>query len=269
MTPVLRLTRAVFVLATLLTGGAGLALVAFPGRTDDYWAWTIAAAPTAAFLGAGYVGAAVSLGLAARERAWPNARLIAVLALTLTTLTLLVTLRDLEPFALEAAGVTGVFAWTWLAVYVLLPPLALTAFVLQERAGGRHDYDAAAARPGARLGLGLAGILLAAVGVGLLLDWNAIEQRWPWPLTRLTAGIVGAWLCTYAAGFLWFTLRERSWRRMRVGAVGLVVTILLHAVSAARLWEDFDGDASSIVYVASLAALLAAIAAAAVAEQRR
>jgi len=240
----------------------------FPDRTDDYWAWPIAAPPTAAFLGAGYFGAAVSLALGARERVWASARLIAVLALALTTVSLLVTLRDLSPFELEHGGVEGVTAWTWLAVYVTLPPLALAAFVLQERAGGRGEYDAEPAHWATRLVLGTVGAVAGLYGVGLLLDWNALVSRWPWPLTRLTAGVVGVLLFTYALGLLWFALRVRNWRRMRIGAIGLIVTILLHLLSAARLRDDFDGGAGQAVYLAALVALLAAIAAAAVAEER-
>ena len=268
MTPVLRQTRALFALATVLTAGAGLALLLFPGRTDDFWAWPIAAPPTAAFIGAGYFGAAVSLALAAREQAWANARLIAVLALTLTTVSLLVTLRDLSPFEFGTDGVEGVLAWAWLAVYVTLPPLVLAAVVRQERAGGRGEYDAEPARSAIRLGLGAAGVLVGAYGIGLLLDWNALAFRWPWPLTRLTAGLVGVWLVIYAVGFLWFALRERSWQRMRIGAIGLVVTILLHVVSAARLWDDLDGGTAAGVYLAVLAALLVTIAAAWVAGEK-
>jgi hypothetical protein len=266
VTPVLRQTRALFVLGAVLTAGAGLALVVFPDRTADYWAWPIAAPPTAAFLGAGYFGAAVSLALAARERAWANARLIAVLALALTTVSLLVTLRDLAPFELESGGVKGVFAWTWLAVYVLLPPLALAAFVRQERAGGRGEYDAVPARSATRFVLAALGAAGGVYAIGLLLDVSALASRWPWPLTRLTAGVVGVWLLTYGLGFLWFALREQSWQRMRIGAIGLVVTIALHLVSAVRLWDDLDGGAAAAVYVAALLALLAAIAVAWAAE---
>ena len=104
MSAVQPLTRAIFVLGVALTAGTGAVLFLFPDRTDDYWAWPIAAEPTAAFLGAGFLGAAVSLALAARERAWQRARLVAVLAFALTSLALLVTLSNLEPFALDAAA---------------------------------------------------------------------------------------------------------------------------------------------------------------------
>jgi hypothetical protein len=48
-----------------LTIGTGIGLVALPDRTADYWAWTIKAPLSAAFFGAGYIGAAISFAPAA------------------------------------------------------------------------------------------------------------------------------------------------------------------------------------------------------------
>jgi MFS family permease len=268
MTPVLPQTRLLFALGTVLTAGTGATLVLFPGHTDEFWAWPIAAAPSAAFLGAGYVGAAVSLALAGRERAWANARLIAVLAFVLTTTALLVTLRDLAPFELGTRGPQGVIAWTWLAVYAALRPLALAAIVRQERAGGRSEYRTEPARAMIRLGVGATGLAVGLYGLSLLLDLQALVALWPWPLTRLTAGVVGVWLLTYGVGFGWFALRDPSWQRIRIGAAGLGVALALHLVSAARLWNDVDGGAARAVYVGALVAVVAAIAAAAAAAGR-
>src|ERR1044071_9198399 len=103
-TPVLRFTRAVYVLGVCLTLGTGIGLFAFPARTADYWAWTIDAPLTAAFFGAAYSGAAVSLTLAARTPVWERTRVVAIAALTLTSLTIAATLRDTGPFAFHEGG---------------------------------------------------------------------------------------------------------------------------------------------------------------------
>ena len=269
MSAVQPLTRAIFVLGVALTAGTGAVLFLFPDRTDDYWAWPIAAEPTAAFLGAGFLGAAVSLALAARERAWQRARLVAVLAFALTSLALLVTLSNLEPFALDAGGLTGAVAWTWLVVYVALPPIVLAAFLRQERAGGRLEYGGVAAGRPTRLGAAVVGVTLAAFGAALLAGWDRALAWWPWPLTDLTAGVVGGWLATYAVGLLWFAVRDPSWRRSRIGAIALAVTAALQLVAAVRLWEDLDSGASSVLYVGALAALLVAVALAAAGEDGR
>jgi hypothetical protein len=268
-TAVLPFTRAVFVLGVCLTVATGFALFLVPGRTADYWAWTIKAPPSAAFFGAGYIGAAFVLAAGARARTWTQARIVAVLAFSLTSLALLVTLRNTGPFAFEAGGVGEAVAWIWLAVYVLLPPLVLIAFVLQERAGGAHEYADATATPATRIVFTSLGTALAVVGVGLLVDWGWLTTRWPWPLPRLPAGIVGAWLCTYAAGFLWFSLRERAWSRVRHAVLPAALAVALDLVSAGRLWDDFDGDASTAIYIAALVLLLVSLVTTAWIEERR
>src|SRR3954462_14718125 len=146
-TPVLPFTRGVFVLGVLLTAGTGIGLFLVPTRTSAYWAWTIASPLTASFFGAGYVGAAVALGLAARDGTWRTTRAVAIAALVLTSLALLATALNTGPFAFHTGGLTEAVAWIWLAVYVALPPLLATAFVLEERRRG----------PRARGGGGFAG----------------------------------------------------------------------------------------------------------------
>ncbi len=269
-TPVLPLTRAVFVLGICLTAGTGAALFLLPDRTDEYWAWTIAAAPSAAFFGAGYLGAAVALTLASLSREWREARVIAVLAFTLTSLALVVTLVHLEPFSLGAGGLTGAIAAIWLAVYVTLPPLALVAYVLQERAGGAAEYDTALPLlRSTQLLLGGASIVLGVVGLALLVDWSRLSERWPWPLTPLTAGLVGTWVITYAVGLLWCTRREHDWRRSRIAVPPLLVTLALDLVAVVRLRDDLDGGSATALYVAGLGLLGATVVGVALVEEGR
>jgi hypothetical protein len=269
-TPVLPLTRALFVLGVCLTAGTGFALYAFPDRTADYWAWTIAAEPSAASFGAGYLGAGVALTLGALTREWRRARVVVVLVFALTSLALVVTMLDFEPFAIGEGGLTEAVAWTWLVVYVALPPLALAAFVLQERAGGAGEYDVAVPMlRWTQLLLGGAAAVVGVLGVGLLVDWGWLAERWPWPLTPLTARFIGAWLVTYAAGFLWCVLRERDWRRTRIAVPPAATTTALLLVSFIWLHDRFDDGASTPLYVALFGALLLAMVVAAVVEERR
>lgn len=267
MTPVLRFTRAVYVLGVCLTLGTGIGLFALPGRTPDYWAWTIKAPLTAAFFGAAYIGAAVSLALAARTREWERTRVVAVAALTLTSLTLAATLRDTGPFAFDAGGLPATVAWIWLAVYVALPPLVLAAFILQERtAATREHAPELQALPVTRAGIGGAGAVLGTLGVGLI---AGRDLHWPWPLPPLPAHVMGAWLCTFAAAFLWFAVREREWSRVRIGIVPAMISVALDLVAAARLSDGFHGGARTAVYLVGLTVLLIMLGGAALVERRR
>jgi len=269
-TPVGSLARAVFVLGGCLTTGTGIGLFVVPGRTAEYWAWTIKAPLTAAFFGAGYIGAAMSLWLAARTREWQRARIVAVSAFTLTSLALVDTLRNLGAFAFGDGGLRSVVAWTWLVVYAALPPLVLIAFVLQERAGGAREYGRERpALPMSRFVLGAAGAAMGALGGALLADWSRLASRWPWSLPPLPASVVGAWFCTYAAGLLWFAVRERDWSRARIGVASGMIPLALDLVAAARLHDGFKGTLATGIYLAAVAVLLGSVATVAVFEERR
>lgn len=270
VTAITPFTRAVFVVGVCLTIGTGIALFAAPARTSTYWAWTIKAPLTAAFFGAGYIGAAVGLAWAACERTWRCARIIAVLAFTLTTLALVDTLRDLGGFSFHRGGFVEVAAWSWLAVYVALPPLVLAAFVQQELRGGARDDDAELpALVATRLVSGGAGAALAVFGVLLLVPVSSLADRWPWPLPTLPAAVVGAWLCTIAAGLLWFAVREPEWQNARAGVVPMVASLVLDLVAAGRLHGGFRGTVAPTLYVAGVAVLVAVVATAAIVEERR
>jgi hypothetical protein len=262
-------TRTVYIAGVCLTAGTGIGLYVAPARTADYWAWTIKAPLTAAFFGAGYIGAALSLALAARTREWERTRTVAVAALTLTSLALLATLRHLDTFAFGRGGLPGAVAWIWLAVYVALPPLVVAAFVLQARGERTAEQPATATLAATRIALGAAGVVLAALGLGLLAEWSALTARWPWPLPPLPADVLGAWLCTYAAAFLWFALRERDWRRVRIGVAPAIVSFSLDLVAVVRFRHDLDANARTAVYVAGLVAVTLLLAVVAAVEVQR
>jgi hypothetical protein len=268
--PVLPFTRAVFAIGVSLTAGTGIGLFAAPERTADFWAWEIKAPLSAAMFGAGYIGAALSLALALRAREWQRARVVAIVALALTSLALLATMLHLEEFALGDGGLPGAVAIIWLVVYLALPPLVLTAFVIQERVGGRREYVPGVPALGAtRLALGATGAVLAAIGIGLLTGWPWLAAQWPWPLPALPSAVAGAWICTFAAGLLWFAVRERDWARVRAGVAPAIVVVVLQAIAAVRFWDRFDSDASAEAYAVILGVLFAVLGGAALIEERR
>jgi hypothetical protein len=117
--------------------------------------------------------------------------------------------------------------------------------------------------------LGGAAIVLGVIGFALLVDWSWLSARWPWPLTPLTAGLVGTWVLTYAVGFLWCTRRERDWRRMRIAVLPVVAALALDLVSAARLRDHFDGGAPTALYVAGIGMLIVTTVGVAYVEEGR
>ena len=265
----LPLTRALLVTGVVLTGATGIGLWLLPGETEDYWAWAIRAAPSASFLGAGYVGASVSLVLALAGGRWRRARTSVVSALVFTSIALVTTVRHSEPFewGADAAALPRASAWTWLVVYVALPPVAALALVLQDRRASADVRRAPLGRV-TTAALVAAAAAIGAIGLLLLAEWGSLLTAWPWPLTPLTADLIGAWLVTASATLLWLALRERDAARARPAAVGGAVFTALALVAAVRSWDDLDGGTATVVYAGCLLAACAGLVAVALAAHR-
>src|SRR5205823_14649674 len=120
---------------------AGVQLFVLSTRTDNSFAWTIKVPLTAAFLGAGYWGSFPMITWSLRVREWQRVRIVVILALVLTTFTLIATLWRLDQFHLGVGSTGGRIAgWAWLVVYVTIPILLVAAFIRQERAEGSREY---------------------------------------------------------------------------------------------------------------------------------
>jgi hypothetical protein len=264
--------RALVIVGLAVTVGTGAGLFLAPASAGESFAWTIRVAPTAAFIGAGYLaGAALGLALVLRDGSWPRSRIVLVTAFTLVTTNLIATLRFADDFHLASGSARQVAtAWIWLVVYVALPPAVLAVFVAHERRGGRATWVVEAPlRTTVKIAFAATAIVLGVVGLWLfLVPEGALAQRWPWHLTPVSAAIVGTWPLTFAVTFAW-ALVERDWRRVRIAVVPGIAIAACDLFSAARLSGDLTGSTTSIVlYVAGLLALMAVLAGAAVVQRR-
>ena len=212
---------------------------------------------TAALLGAGYMSSIPIVLIALRAREWQQVRTLVVMGLAITGFTTLATFRHLDLFHFDSGPFSArLSAWTWLVVYVAIPPMLLAAFVIGERAGGRSEYAVQAPlRPWMRWALFAFATPLTVLGLGLAFLPATFADVWPWPLTPLTAGAVAAWLLTLAVG-CWWSLREADWRRVRVAFPAFFTAPALALVGAARYSEALDGGVRTWIYLAVLVGLL-------------
>ena len=264
--------RALVIVGLAVTVGTGAGLFLAPSSAGESFAWTIRVAPTAAFIGAGYLaGAALGLALVLRDGSWPRSRIVLVTAFTLVTTNLIATLRFADDFHLASGSTRQVAtAWIWLVVYVALPPAVLAVFVAHERRGGRATWVVEAPlRTAVKIAFAATAIVLGVVGLWLFLaPEGALAQRWPWHLTPVSAAIVGTWPLTFAVTFAW-TLVERDWRRVRIAVLPGIAIAACDLFSAARLSDDLTGSTTSIVlYVAALLALIAVLGGAALVQRQ-
>jgi hypothetical protein len=200
----------------------GSILLAAHNDTARYFSWTIAVPVTAAFLGAGYLAAAVLESLAARQSSWQRARIAVPGVLAFTTLTLVVTLIHLNKFHLDAASVvTRLLTWGWLAIYVGVPPVLAFLWWRQARAATGAVAAGPHLPPIVRAALGLQGAVMLVLGAALLVAPVQVAKLWPWPLTALTGRAAGAWLVGLGI------IAAQSWHADRREVVAVVFPALI------------------------------------------
>ncbi len=255
--------RALVIVGLAVTVGTGAGLFLAPSSAGESFAWTIRVAPTAAFIGAGYLaGAALGLALVLRDGTWPRSRIVLVTAFVLVTTNLIATLRFSDDFHLASGSSRQMAtAWIWLVIYVSLPPAVLAVFVAHERHGGRAMWVVEQPlRRAVKVAFAITAAVLAFVGLWLFLaPEGELAQSWPWHLTPVSAAIVATWPLTFAATFAW-AVCERDWRRVRIAIVPGIAIALCDLFSAARLEDDLTGSTTSIVlYVSGLVGLVAVL----------
>jgi hypothetical protein len=244
--------------AAVLVLLAGIQLLVFTGRTDHFFAFTIANPLAAAFLGAAYWASVAIEALAARQRLWANARIAVPAVLVFTVLTLAVTLTHLGQLHLGgrfAAG-TQIVTVAWIAIYVLVPALMLILLAVQARTPGVDPPRSASLPAWLYVVLAAQAIVLLGLGIALFAVPGQAAPLWPWELTPMMAQATGAWLISLgvAAGH---AVLERDARRLRPAAAGSILLAVLLSVALARYPHQFEWrSASGIVYLIFLVTML-------------
>jgi hypothetical protein len=245
--PLVSLGLAVLTVALIVVG---LPVVVAPGRTDELFTWTIDVPLTAAFLGACYWTAALFALLSARERVWARVRPVMPGILVAGTLILTATLVHYDKFAMDTAR-----GWIWLILYAGLPPGVLLLLVLQRRQPGTDPPVALPIERWAAVAFALAAAVLLLAGAALYVFPGSTDW-WPWPLTPLTARMVGAWLAAVGATLV-AVLHENDWTRVRYAMVYLAAVAAAHLATLARYpgtvqWEEIAAWAYIAVEVSLL-----------------
>ena len=244
--------------AAVLVLLAGFQLFIFTGRTDTYFAWTIANPLAAAFLGASYWASAAIEALAGRQAVWANARIAVPAVFVFTVLTLVATLMHLGQFHLGArfAAGTRVVTWAWIAIYILVPLLMLIVLAVQARTPG-IDPPRSAPLPAWLIAvLAVQSIILLGFGVALFAAPAHTAPLWPWKLTPLVAQATAAWLISLGVAAA-HALLERDARRLRPAATGYVLLALLQIIAIARYPDRFQWESpSGVIYLVFLGLIL-------------
>lgn len=246
-----------FLIDMVLVFIAGTQLLILSEMTRLFFAWTIQSALTAAFLGASYWSAVPMLLNSFRQQVWANARIAVVGVWVFTTLTLVLTIQHWNRFNWQSEFLTAQLAtWVWLAIYVLVPVGLLISWVFQRRLPGGDPPRTRTLPTWFRAALGAQGVIMLLVGLALYFLPTALIPAWPWALTPLTAGAMGAWTIGIGITSLQ-AVWENDWRRINGSIVALALLGILQLVVVARYAGEMDWSrASAWAYLAFIFSVL-------------
>jgi hypothetical protein len=232
---------------------AFLVLVPWPNDTKRLFAWAIKPTMSAMVLGSVYLGGAYFFLRVVRARRWHTVAGGFVPVGTFATLMGVTTIVHWDRFLHD-----HVAFWLWVVLYFTTPFLVFSVFLRNQR-----EYDSTTdfsprIGPAAAGALVLAGVASMVMCVFLYLFPARAVTVWPWPLTPLTARMLGAIFALGVAGIgAW---RERRWSAIRVllQVAGFMLVLIL--IAAARARSEFDtSNALTWLFLAGFAMTTAAL----------
>lgn len=212
-------------------------------RTDRYFSWTIDAPITAVVLGSFYFAAIILTLFGGTQRAWVRARAVVPGTWAFVTLVLLATLIHLDvfrPHLNSPNAITRFEFWVWIGAYTVEPIGLLLFGFLQRKMPGTDPPRGEPAPPTLYLRLGtVAGAGAALVGAGMFLFPETAIDLWSWPLTPLTARVLGSWYV--GAGLVMVVaMWERDRWRLFVPALAFVTLGPVQLIGILRYSEQVD-----------------------------
>jgi hypothetical protein len=244
--PLTFVRRSAFLVLVIAAGLIGIALVAVPAATGEFFAWDLAPEPLAAFAGGVYVGSATAYAVAL-PRSEREVRGLVVGAVMLSVSVFVITLAYLELFDFDRLQ-----AWTWVALFTGFSVVTTGVLVLGRPAA--TDEPAQPLPPAVRVLLGALALLLAVLGLALWIDPTGLANRSPFDLPPLGGRFAGSWVLLLAVLAGWAALRDRR-DEARLSAIALVTLPAGALVAALRTVSDLD---PARPYLVALVLLLAA-----------
>ena len=242
-----------FVLVLPLLFIAGIQLFILSNQTDTYFAWTFAAPLPAAFLGAGYWAAMFHAYSGVRAKGWEYVRSSMPAALTATTLLTITTFLHFGRFHLDSPlFITRFVTCVWIAVYILVPPILLIAWIIQIRLPGAHVRGENPLPAWMRGSFALLAVFALACGIGLFLVPDAMSAIWPWPIMPLAGRAVSSWMCAFGVACAALTF-ENDIKYGAGTSSSLFAFCVLEMIVVIRYVAAIDwGKPLAIVYIAFL-----------------
>ena len=215
---------------------AFVVLYLFPDQTAALFAWPIKATMTSMTLASAYLGGIYFFTrVALRERKWSAVSGGFVAVALFATLLAIATLAHWSMFSHDKVAF-----WLWAGLYFTTPFLVVGGWLANTRSAHPGEPDGLELSAVAARTVGIVGLLALLQGIALFLAPAQLIPLWPWPLTPLTAKVVGAIFCLGCAGL--FTWRDPRWSSIRLLLDVSIVMIVAILVAAVRARGEFAPD---------------------------
>jgi hypothetical protein len=233
--------RSAFFLLVLAAGLIGIAMVAVPGATGEFFAWGLGPEPLAAFAGGVYVGSAAAYA-AALWRGEREVRGLVVGAVVLSVSVFVITLAHLDQFDFDRLQ-----AWAWVVLFAgfSLVTVGILAFGNPEQ----NDEPGEPLAPWVRLVLAAVAVLLGVLAAALWIDPTGLAA--PFDLPPLGGRFAGSWVALLAVLAGWAALRNRT-DEARLSALALLTLPAGALIAALRTLPDLEPAAGYIAVVVLL-----------------
>ena len=249
---VMPLSKAVGVLVIPFLLVAFGVLYVQPATASELFAWPIKPQLTAMLLGAAYLGGVVFFSFVVGARSWHTVALGFPPVAVFASLLMVTTLLHWSLFSLDrVAGLT------WVAIYVVAPPLVVAAWWLNRRRDPGPFKGEALVPRGVAAVLVLAGLAALAVSALLYATPETFVDVWPWKLTALSGRVLAPMVCLPGILALGIAI-DRRWSTVRRPLVAQSVALVAMIGALAFRHDDLAGPAVSVgvawfVLVGSLA----------------
>lgn len=233
----------------------------FPGHTEDFWSWPIAADLSQIFMGAGYGAGAYFFMRAALASRWHTVSAGVLSAAFFAAVILVVTVIHWDGFNHGDAPFWAAFAfYAWVIVYGAAPFVVGGLWLRNQRTDPeRPEPGEPIVSAGVRLAARTMAAALGATALALLLWPSLAVDHGPWALTPATTRALAAYAAQVAFGSL-LVSREERWSSWRLLLQTFLVATALLLVGVIREWGDLEtGRIAAWIFLGGLAALAIAI----------
>lgn len=248
-------TRWIGIVIVLFLAVAFVMLYFFPFNTKELFAWEIKPQMTPLLMGGGYISGSyffIRLFMGGRWH-WFTWGFLAITAFTWFMAA--ASLLHVDKF-----NGFPVAVWAWLGLY-FTTPLIVPLIWLRNRVTdpGTPDPDDVIVPQTVRLVSAIAGAVILAIALFMLIFPQVGIDVWPWQLSPFTARVVGGWFAL--PGVVAFVLaRDSRWSAWRVLLESQVIALALMLIAVARAWGDFMQDRPTTwLFVGGIALLLMSV----------